>query len=160
MNEPNIENPTRTIKYSLTWVELKKHIEKVVQKFPKEYKVIKEDQPGSTLTILYNPANVNRIGINNDLLLHIKATAFNIDTEVDFVATNQYGKIASYTEEEQHKKSLQFLTVLTEKSIKGTLNAAAKKTISPQVKTQAILQVIVIIAALIAIVYGLFAILK
>ena len=71
MDEIVFESPERTIKYNMTGTDFRSHINKVVAKFPREYKIIREDQQAGKLTILYTPINNKPQLAVYDLLINL-----------------------------------------------------------------------------------------
>ena len=160
MSELQIENPTQTISYNLSWTDVKNHILKVVATFPKEYSVIKNET--DKIILLNIPVSLANKAIAKDQIIYIdNITTDGLQATLKMVLTNEDNKISSYTELERDKKSLNIFIALLKKSIEGTLgkavanlNARQKPKADP---VQAVVQLLLLIVALVAIFYGLQA---
>lgn len=151
-----IENPKTTIKHGKGWSDYKEHARKVVALFPKEYRIV-SDTEGS-LIVLNLPMSEAGRAIAKDQLIHL-SPRISVG-EIDAMITNENNQISSYTELERDKASLDVFIKLTIKSVSGTLESAVDKIRKPKVDpTQAIIQVIILVVALIAIFMGLKALL-
>lgn len=149
----NIENPKQTVSHPNGWEDFKRHAHVVIKSFPKEYSVLND---GEELTILNISITPQGLAIARDQI--IRLTPNKINNDIVATITNQYSRIESYSELERDKKSLDVFLILVNKSIKGTLfkprvNAKSKKA-DP---VQATIQLIILIVAIIAIIYGVRA---
>ena len=158
MSELQIENPIQTVSYNLRWADIKTHVLKVVASFPAEYSVIKNQT--DQIILLNIPVSPANKAIVKDQIIYIdNEMEGELPTSVKMVITNEYNKISSYTELERDKKALQVFTLLLKKSIEGTLvktvaglNAKQKPKADP---AQAFIQLLLLIAALVAVFMGM-----
>ena len=158
MSELQIDNPTETISYNLTWTDLKTHILKVVATFPKEYSIVKNET--DKIILLNIPVSQANKTIAKDQIIYIdNETPGGFKATIKLVMTNEDNKISSYTELDRDKKSLNVFVILLKKSIDGTLGksvANVNTAQKPKVNTaQGIIQILILIVSIGAILYAL-----
>lgn len=161
MTDIQIDNPVKVINYDRPWQEVKSHILRIVASFPNENKIIEDNEAEGKIMLLKPPVTAEAKAIGKDQIMYITRKSDGATCEVRFEVTNENNKISSYTELERDKKTLENFTILIGKAIAGTLAksiANVNRQVQPKVNTaQGIVQLLILIAALLAIFLGLKA---
>lgn len=149
-----IDNPNQVLTFDLPWQEVNEHIQKLIALFPKEYKLIKDDEKEGKLMIFYTPPAPDTIGKDQLLYITKQSSTFS-SSEVKFEISNEDNKIHSFSEFERDKKTLDISIKVLQKSIAGTLSQTVSNMNSKAKQAQEVQGVIGVVRILLAI--GLIA---
>lgn len=154
MDELDIKNPHAKMNYKISSDNLKKHILAVVNTYPSENKIIKNENNNITI---FKPFVDHSSGLTpNDRILYIKTISTGISScEVDYEITNQFNKISSYSEQEMLIKTMTTFVALIEMSIKGILKLAAATQVNKAQNTKSLSAIVSFITLIVAI-YAIF----
>lgn len=154
-----IENPSKEIAFTITWEVVKDHLKKVIASFPNEFKLIKDES--NEMMFLKMPITPDAKAIASDQIIYARKISSTESTSIIHLEiTNENGKINSYREKDRDQTSLDQTAVVLQKSIAGTLNKTLSNINQKAIQTQQVkggMGIIKLLAALIAIAFGIYA---
>lgn len=144
----SISNPQKIFDYKRSLNSLRENINHVINKFPKEYRLL--DDKNGLIKILILARYPNYLNVTGDMILTISEQ----DNNILYQITNERGIISSYTEQERDKYAMEIFIKLLDLSIAGQLDKNVQKV---QAKNQpSSLQGIVGIITLLVALYAIF----